>query len=151
MNIGKVLVPRQILMKSGALTDDEADKVRRSLAAGVELLADVEFAGPVVETLRQTRAHYDGSGEPEGLAGDDILMTARVVAVSNAFVGMVSPRAHRPGMTFEEAVAVLLDDAGARFDLGVIGALINRLENRGGRDAWSGFSNPPPGIQGMVG
>ncbi len=151
MNIGKVLVPRQILMKTGALTDDEAEKVRRSLAAGIELLADVEFAGPVVETLRQTRAHFDGTGDPRGLAGDDILITARVVAVANAFVGMVSPRAHRPGMAFDETVSMLLDMAGSRFDLAVVGALINRLENRGGREAWSGFSNPPPGIHGMVG
>ncbi|MBO6784657.1 MAG: PAS domain-containing protein, partial [Alphaproteobacteria bacterium] len=151
MNIGKVLVPRQILMKTGALSDEESEKVRRALSAGVELLAEVEFAGPVVETLRQTRAHFDGTGEPAGLRGDDILMTARIVAVANAFVGMVSPRAHRPGMSFDEAISVLLDEAGARYDLAVIGALINRLENRGGRTAWAGFSSPPPGIQGLVG
>ena len=150
MNIGKILVSRSILMKNGPLTEAESDKVSHALAAGVELLADVEFAGPVVETLRQTRAQFDGSGDPQGLAGADILVTARIVAVANAFVGMVSPRAHRPGMTFDAAVQVLLDDSGSRFDLGVVGALINRLDNRGGRQDWSDFSAPPPGIQGVV-
>ena len=53
-------------------------------------------------------------------------------------------------MTFDAAVQVLLDDLGSRFDLGVVGALINRLDNRGGRQDWSDFSAPPPGIQGVV-
>lgn len=151
MNIGKILVPRALLVKNGKLTDDEIDKIRRALSAGVELLDGVEFDGPVVETLRQTRAHIDGSGDPAGLAGEDILVTARIVAVANAFVGMVSPRAHRPGMNFDEAVHTLLDSAGTKFDLGVVGALINRLDNRGGRGAWAEYSAPPPGIHGLVG
>lgn len=151
MNIGKISIPRALLLKNGPLTEEESDKVARALAAGVELLADVEFSGPVVETLRQTRAHFDGTGDPANLVGDDILVTARIVAVANAFVGMVSPRAHRPGMSFDEAVQVLLDQSGARFDLGVVGALINRLDNRGGRVEWAGFSEPPPGIHGVIG
>lgn len=151
MNIGKILVPRALLMKNGKLTVDEIDRIRHALAAGVDLLEGVEFEGPVVETLRQTRAHVDGSGEPAGLADDAILVTARIVAVSNAFVGMVSPRAHRPGMTFDVAVQHLLDGSGTQFDLGVVGALIHSLDNRGGRSNWSNFSVPPPGIHGVVG
>ena len=150
MNIGKILVPRALLMKNGRLTDDEIDRIRYALSAGVDLLEGVEFEGPVVETLRQTQAHLDGSGEPADPAGNDILVTARIVTVSNAFVGMVSPRAHRPGMTFDAAIQNLLDGAGTQFDLGVVGALINRLDNRGGRSNWSNFSVPPPGIHGIV-
>ncbi|MEP4377893.1 MAG: HD domain-containing phosphohydrolase [Alphaproteobacteria bacterium] len=151
MNIGKILVPRALLMKNGKLTDDEIERIRHALAAGVDLLEGVEFEGPVVETLRQTRAHVDGNGEPAGLAGDEILVTARIVAVANAFVGMVSPRAHRPGLTFDAAVQNLLDGAGTQFDLRVVAALINRLDNHGGRSNWSNFSVPPPGIRGVVG
>jgi HD-GYP domain-containing protein (c-di-GMP phosphodiesterase class II) len=151
MNIGKILVPRALLMKTGRLSDDEMDRIRHALGAGVDLLQDVEFEGPVVETLRQTHAHVDGNGETVGLVGDGILVTAKIVAVANAFVGMVSPRAHRPGMTFDAAVQILLNDSGTRFDLGVVGALINRLDNRGGRSMWSNFSVPPPGIHGIVG
>ena len=151
MNVGKILVPRALLMKNGKLSDDEIDRIRHALGAGVDLLEGVEFDGPVVETLRQTCAHVDGCGEPASLAGNEILVTAKIVAVANAFVGMVSPRAHRPGMTFDAAVQNLLDDPGARFDLGVVGALINRLDNHGGRSQWSNFSVPPPGIHGIVG
>ena len=151
MNIGKILVPRSLLMKTERLSESEMEQVRNALAQGVELLRGVEFDGPVVETLRQTRAHVDGTGEPAGLAGDDILVTARIVAVANAFVGMVSPRAHRPGMEFDDALDALLAGAGTTWDRGVIGALINRLDNLGGRASWNGFSAPPPGIHGVVG
>lgn len=150
MNIGKILVPRSILLKNGPLTGQESDKVRRSLVTGVDLLADVEFAGPVFETLRQTHTQFEGAGDAGNLLGPDMLVTARIVAVANAFVGMVSPRAHRPGMSFDDAVQVLIDGSGSRYDLGVVGALINRLDNRGGRQDWSNFSDPPPGIQGVV-
>lgn len=150
MNIGKILVSRSILLKNGPLTGQESDKVRRSLVTGVELLADVEFAGPVFETLRQTHTQFDGAGDPESLSGPEMLVTARIVTVANAFVGMVSPRAHRPGMSFDDAVQVLIDGSSSRYDLGVVGALINRLDNRGGRQDWSNFSDPPPGIQGVV-
>lgn len=151
MNVGKILVPRALLMKNGKLSDDEIDRIRHALGAGVDLLAGVEFDGPVVETLRQTHAQVDGHVDTAGLGGDEILVTAKIVAVANAFVGMVSPRAHRPSMTFDVAVQHLLNDSGARFDLGVVGALINRLDNRGGRSTWSNFSVPPPGIHGIVG
>tara|TARA_R110002110_G_scaffold415612_6_gene652157 strand:+ start:190068 stop:191216 length:1149 start_codon:yes stop_codon:yes gene_type:complete len=151
VNIGKILVPRALLMKNGRLSENEIDRIRHALVAGVDLLQDVEFEGPVVETLRQTHAHVDADGETVGLVGDEVLVTAKIVAVANAFVGMVSPRAHRPGMTFDAAVQNLLNDSGARFDLGVVGALINRLDNRGARSVWSNFSVPPPGIHGIVG
>lgn len=150
MNIGKILVPRSILLKNGPLTAPESDKVRRALVTGVELLAEVEFAGPVFETLHQTHTQFDGTGDRENLVEPEMIVTARIVAVANAFVGMVSPRAHRPGMSFDDAVQVLLDGSGSRYDLGVVGALINRLDNRGGRQDWSNFSDPPPGIQGVV-
>ena len=62
----------------------------------VDLLQDVTFEGPVVETIRQLGETWDGGG-PLGLKGEEILVTARVLAVANAFVGMVSPRAYRGG------------------------------------------------------
>jgi len=142
MNVGKILVPEQVLTRTGDLSQSEIQQVRDSIQAGAELLKQVEFDGPVVETLDQSRERWDGTG-PRGLAGDVILLPARVVAVANAFVALVSARAHRPGLSFDAAVDTLLNETGSVFDRRVVAALISVLDNRGGRAAWSEFARPP--------
>src|SRR3546814_11728471 len=90
--------------------------VRNSVVASADLIRNSESERPVEETLRQLQEQYDGSGGPKGLKGDGILLTARVVAVANAFVGMVSARSWRAGMDFDKAVDVLLGEVGKSFD-----------------------------------
>ena len=118
-------------------------RIRDSLQTTANLLAGIEFDGPVVETLRQLQEHWDGSGGPNGLKGDNILLAARVVAVANAFVAMVSPRAYRPGVEFDRAVETLLSQVGRAFDRRVVAALVNYLDNRGGRQRWADFARGP--------
>lgn len=142
LNLGKILIDRDLLTKGGQLSEAERQEVRNSLQAGADLLQGVEFDGPVVETLRQAQAHWDGSGTPAGLAGDDILVTARVIAVANAFVGMVSPRAHRAALTPDQAVAELLRLVGTQFDRSVVAAFVNWLDNHGGRDELANLRRP---------
>ena len=144
MNLGKILVPSEILTRKGGLTDDEIRQVRDSIQATADLLQDVHFDGPVADTLRQCQERWDGSGRPRGLAGDAILLPARIVAVANAFVAMVAPRAHRAGIEFDAAAKQLLDGVGTAYDRRVVAALLNYLDNRGGRQAWADFSRPAP-------
>jgi PAS domain S-box-containing protein len=139
MNVGKVLVSSQVLTRSGSLSEDERQQVRQSLLASAELLAGIEFDGPVVETLRTAQERWAGDG-PNGLRGDAIPVTARVIVVANAFVAMISPRAHRDGIGLDAAIAGLLDQSGTVFDRKVVAALINALENRGGRERWVEFT-----------
>ena len=108
-----------------------------------ELIKGIEFDGPVEETLRQLLEHYDGSGVPKGLKGDDISITARVVAAANAFVGMVSARSWRPGMDIDDAVNTLMQESGKKFDRRVISALANYIDNRAGREEWKSFGEAP--------
>jgi PAS domain S-box-containing protein len=138
MNLGKILVPPEILTKSGNLSEEEIAKIRDSLESGADFLEGIEFDGPVVATLRQCREHWDGTGRPYGLKGDQILPTARVVAVANDFVAMVSARAHRSGLTIDQAVTALMKGVGTRFDRGAVVALVNYLDNKGGRKVWEG-------------
>lgn len=145
LNLGKILVPEEILTKSGKLSEDEYRRVRESLLASADLLEGIEFDGPVVQTLRQSQERWDGTG-PDGVQGEGIIVTARVVAVANAFVAMVSPRAHRPGMDFDAAIETLMGEAGKAFDRRVVAALVGHLDNRGGREAWAEFQNPVPGL-----
>ena len=103
--------------------------------SSAELLSSVAFDGPVVETLQQVQERVDGKGD-KGLAGDEILPTARILAVANAFVAMVSARAHRAGLPVDEAMAQLLSDMGRLYDRGVVAALVSYLDNKGGRQHW---------------
>jgi len=130
MNIGKALVPAEILTREGVLADDELRLVRDSLEAGADLLEGIEFDGPVVPTLRQIHERWDGSGTPLGLAGDDILVTAQIVAAANAFVALTSERAWRAGTDGENAAGKLMQEAGGAFERRVVSALINLVDNR---------------------
>jgi len=133
MNIGKIIVPHDLLTKTSALTTDEIKFVRESLQRGADLIQGIEFDGPVVDTLRQVQERYDGTG-PLGLKGDNILITARIVAAANAFVGMVSPRSYHAAMSTDQAIKNLLKDAGAQFDNRVVIALANFIENKHGQE-----------------
>jgi PAS domain S-box-containing protein len=137
LNFGKILVAPELLTKSGEMSEEDRQKVRQSIQTSAELLEGIEFDGPVVETLRQAQARWDGAGIPSGLTGDDILMTARVVSVANAFVGMVSRRAYREALDIDRAVEAILAQVGKAFDRRVVVALINYLDNHGGRQQWA--------------
>jgi HD-GYP domain-containing protein (c-di-GMP phosphodiesterase class II) len=143
MNLGKILIPPELLTRPGRLSDDELRLVHESLDHAADFLSGIEFDGPVVETLRQLRERWDGAGAPQGLAGEAIVLSARIVAVANAFVAMVSPRAFRAGLGFDAASERLLAECGHAFDRRVVTALLNRLDNRGGRAEWARFQDTP--------
>lgn len=132
MNLGKALIPEALLTRQGRLSDEEHAQIREALRQGIDMLDGIEFGGPVVETLRQAQERWDGTG-PNRLAGEAILMPARIIAVANAFVAMTSPRAHRPGAGLDEAMAQVQVSAGKTVDRRVVAALVNLVENRGGR------------------
>lgn len=144
MNVGKLLVPADLLTRPGDLGDDEVRHIRECISAGAGLLQDVPFTGPVVHTLEQMTEKWDGTGGPRGLSEDDIIVTARIVSVANAFVALLNPRAWRPGVDFDQAVDAMLAASGTDFDRAVVAALINRLENRGGRLDWADLTEIRP-------
>ena len=141
MNLGKILVPRELLIKPSNLTSDELSIIRSSMLKSADLIKDIEFEGPVCETLTQIQAHWDGSGQPTGLSGNDILLPARIVSVANAFVAMVSTRAHREGMDMNKAIQLLMADADKIYDRRPVVALMNYLENKNGYDEWRYFND----------
>ena len=137
LNFGKILVAPELLTKSGEMSEEDRQKVRQSIQTSADLLEGIEFDGPVVETLRQAQARWDGTGIPAGLTGENILLTARIVSVANAFVGMVSKRAYREALNIDRAVEAILAQVGKAFDRRVVVALINYLDNHGGRRQWA--------------
>lgn len=143
LNFGKILVAPELLTKSGDMRDEDRQLVRQSIQTSAELLGNIEFEGPVVMTLRQAQARWDGTGIPTGLAGEDILITARIVSVANAFVGMVSKRAYREALDIDRAVSAILEQVGKAFDRRVVVALISYLDNHGGRAQWAAGESAP--------
>lgn len=148
MNLGKIMVPRSILVKTTALDNEELRLVRKSMLASADILSLIHFETPVIPTLRQVLERYDGSGEPERRRGENIIITARIVAVANAFVAMVSPRAHRSGLVAEVAFSVLRKEAGKAYDGRVIEALI-RYMDKNPQEKIS-LLEPPGEMQGTV-
>lgn len=135
MNLGRALIPTDLLTKVDKITKKEKAIFENATRVSAELLEHIEFEGPVVETIRQSEEHMDGTGVMK-LRGDEILITARILAISNHFVSMRSPRAHRSMKTMDETMLSINHEAGSKFDRKVVAALVNYLENRGGRQEW---------------
>ena len=142
MNLGKIFIPSELLTRTGDLSDDERNTLMNSYLVSADLLEDVSFEGPVVQTIREMGETIDGNG-PLALSDDAILPTARILAVANAFVGMVSARAYRDAMTFEKVSDILLSETGTKFDRKSVSALINFLENRDGKEKWAHYRERP--------
>jgi HD-GYP domain-containing protein (c-di-GMP phosphodiesterase class II) len=133
LNLGKIMIPPEVLAKTGDLTEEERRLLRNSVQVSADIIQDIEFDGPVVDTLRQAQERWDGSGQPHGLKGEDIIITARIIGVANALVGMISDRAFRQGMSVDTAIEILFKEAGKAYDRKVVAALVNYLDNRDGR------------------
>jgi HD-GYP domain-containing protein (c-di-GMP phosphodiesterase class II) len=143
LSLGKIFVPTAVLAKGEEdMTPQEHEVITRAYLVSADLLKGVPFDGPVVETIRQSGERVDGAG-PYKLKGDNILMTARIVAVANMFVRKVTARAYREGLTFEEVSTFLLQNSGTIFDRKPVSALINYLDNHGGMEKWAHFRSAP--------
>jgi PAS domain S-box-containing protein len=135
-NIGKLYLPREILTKLEPLTVEEERMLQQHVTYSVEILKDLEFDGPVIKIIEQKNERPDGKGYPAGLAADDIMQEAKIIAVANAFVAMSSARAYRPGKPMNEVIDAMLDQADEAFDRNVIAALFHVAENRSDWKNW---------------
>lgn len=142
-NIGKLMVPKEILTKVEPLSDEEQDVLKHHVQYSVEILSGLEFDGPVLETIAQRSEYMDGSGYPKGLQGDEILLTARILSVANAFVAMVCSRAYRPGISVESTLDKLLEESKTRYDRHVVAALFHVAENNADWSDWHKTTIPP--------
>jgi HD-GYP domain-containing protein (c-di-GMP phosphodiesterase class II) len=131
MNLGKMLVPPELLTRNGPLDRSEREQVRQSIAAAPEILAGVEFDGPVLDALRDAAERWDGSG-PRGLTGTQIPVVAQVIAAANLFAAAAVPRAYRSSGGIERAVAELQSQSGTGFDRRIVSALCHLVDNRDG-------------------
>jgi HD-GYP domain-containing protein (c-di-GMP phosphodiesterase class II) len=127
-DVGKVRVPNSIINKPGPLTAEERTVMERHTIEGERLLHRVGgLLGEIGRVIRSCHEHWDGNGYPDGLAGDEIPLLARIVACCDAFNAMTSDRSYRKALPQHEAVAELRRGRGTQFDPRVVDALIETL------------------------
>jgi PAS domain S-box-containing protein/putative nucleotidyltransferase with HDIG domain len=115
-DIGKIAVPAEILVRPGRLSPAEFGIVKTHCQAGHDILAKVPFPQPVAEMILQHHERLDGSGYPQGLAGEDILMGSRIVSVADVLSAMASHRPYRPALGISAALDELRANSGRLYD-----------------------------------
>jgi diguanylate cyclase (GGDEF)-like protein/putative nucleotidyltransferase with HDIG domain len=126
-DIGKLAVPDYILNKPTQLTPAEFEKMKVHTTVGAEILERVGFPYPVVPVVRHHHERWDGTGYPDGLRGEEIPLTARILAVVDCFDAAREDRQYRRGLTRDESVALIESGAGSKYDPQVVSAFVKHL------------------------
>jgi diguanylate cyclase (GGDEF)-like protein/putative nucleotidyltransferase with HDIG domain len=126
-DVGKIAVPDYILNKPGKLTAAEFEKMKIHTVVGAQILERVNFPYPVVPIVRHHHERWDGRGYPDGLRGEQIPLTARILTVVDCFDAVREDRQYRKGMGRDEACQFLSDNAAKQFDPNIVEAFLTNL------------------------
>ncbi|HUQ68116.1 MAG TPA: HD-GYP domain-containing protein [Planctomycetaceae bacterium] len=124
-DVGKIGIPDAILKKADKLTDDEFDVIRQHPAIGHAILSPLKGLAYVLPGVLHHHERVDGRGYPHGLAGDDIPLMARILAVADSYDAMTSSRAYRNAMPSEKAIGILREHAGTQWDRDAVAAFLD--------------------------
>jgi two-component system cell cycle response regulator len=126
-DVGKMAIPDEILHKPGPLSEQEWSFVRQHTIIGERILSAAPALLPVAKLVRSSHEHWDGSGYPDGVAGEAIPLGARIVSVCDAFDAMIMSRPYRAAMTVEQALEELRTCSGTQFDPTVVDAFCEEI------------------------
>ena len=128
-NIGKITLPESLFSNKGKLSKEEWEKLQNHPNVGVNLLMNINFLSEVIPYIHYHKERWDGKGEPEGLKGNSIPFGSRIIAVADAYTAMTSDRSYRKAMAKDEALKVIKDEAGVKWDPTVVNALFDVVNN----------------------
>ncbi len=123
-DLGKTFIPAEILRKPGKLTDAEMSMVKTHPDTDYQILKQINFPISIADVVRQHHERLDGSGYPQGLKGDDILIEARIIAVADVIEGMIFERPYRVAPGLEAALKEIADNKGTLYDPAVADACL---------------------------
>ncbi|CAG4883829.1 protein of unknown function [Georgfuchsia toluolica] len=129
-DIGKIIIPSEILSKPGRLGAIEYQLIQGHSQASYDVLKAVEWPWPVAEVVLQHHERLDGSGYPQGLKGEDILLEARILAVADVVEAMSSHRPYRSGLGAEKALAEIEHGRGSAYDVAVVDACLRLFREK---------------------
>jgi HD-GYP domain-containing protein (c-di-GMP phosphodiesterase class II) len=121
-DLGKILVPAAILNKSGDLSEHELAIIKSHPQNAYDILKSIDFPWPLAEAIHQHHERMDGSGYPQGLKGNAILLEARIIAVADVFDAITRFRSYRPAVGIEKALTELKTNRGVLYDPAVVDA-----------------------------
>ncbi|MEO8621508.1 MAG: HD domain-containing phosphohydrolase [bacterium] len=139
-DVGKLMVPADVLNKTEKLSDEEWALIRRHPSAGVELLADIEFPWDVLPIVESHHERWDGRGYPHGLVAEAIPLSARVLCSADVYDALTSVRSYKQAFTHDEAMEIMRGDVGTAFDPNLFAAFEEVVE----RGTWR--RTPPSSI-----
>lgn len=146
-DIGKIGVKEEILLKPGRLDDDEMAQMRHHPLIGANILKPVAFPWAITPVVRHHHEHYDGSGYPAGLKGEEIPLLARILTVADSYEAMTADRPYRKGRDPLTALEELRRCAGTQFDARVVerfGEIIEESERAGAGVLFDNAEEPAP-------
>ncbi len=123
-DVGKVAIPDQVLHKPEDLRSDETRVMRRHVVIGWEIVSRVPFLERAAEIVRAHHERWDGTGYPDGLAGEEIPLAARIFSVADTLDALTTDRPYRRGVSMPEACEVISRAAGSQFDSAVVAQLV---------------------------
>ena len=126
-DIGKIIVPTDVLNKPGKLTDEEWAIMKRHPQAGLELVADIDFPGDISAIIRNHHERWDGTGYPDGLPGEQIPLAARILCVADVYDALTTTRSYRAGVTHARAAEIMRASTG-QFDPHLLEMFLNWAE-----------------------
>ncbi len=138
-DLGKIAVPDAVLRKPGPLEREEYEKIMEHPKQGEQILVNVEYLSRCIPSILYHHERYDGKGYPQGIAGKNIPLFGRILAVADSVDAMTSDRPYRKRMSVATAISELEKGAGKQFDSDVVKAFIEAFE---GRDLDSLFGIP---------
>ncbi len=127
-DIGKLGVPDYVLLKPGRLTPDEFEKMKRHPVVGADILEPVQFPWPVSDVVRHHHEKWDGTGYPDGLAGEAIPLSARILSVADVYDALTSDRPYRTAWPRQKTLDFLITEAGMQFDPQVVRAFLEVVD-----------------------
>ena len=130
-DIGKIYIPSEILSKPGKLSSAEFNMVKVHPQAGYEILKNIDFPWPIAEIVHQHHERLDGSGYPQGLKAEEILLEAKILMVADVFEAMVSHRPYRPALGLEAALNELAENKGVLYDKKIVDISRELITNKG--------------------
>lgn len=115
-DVGKIGIPDHILLKPGKLTAEEFSIMQSHTLLGIEIVADNPWLAGAAQTIRHHHEHYDGSGYPDRLSGEDIPLAARIFALVDVFDALTSVRPYKSALSLAETLAIMEKEVGKHFD-----------------------------------